>query len=375
MHTILYCHHYSEISGGETSLLELFRHLDRNRFRPILAAPGSGPFADAARALDVEVFPVEYGKLRQIGRLMKTVRRLRETAGESGATLLHANGPVMNVPAALAARLSGLPVVWHARTMLVPGEIDLDRLLSSFTSLIIANSDAIRDRFRGRSSGKSMTIINGVDTDRFHPSVPGRSVREELGAGPGCVLAGMAGRIAPIKGQRAFIEAAAALLPRRPDLRFLVAGAGLFGEEKAHENELRRLVAQQNLGERIFFSGYQRDIRPSLAAMDICVVPSESEGCSRVLFEAMALAKPVVGTDTGGTPEVIEDGVTGLLVPSRDTDALAAAIERLAGDETLRKEMGQAGRRRVKENFTIQAHVRKTERAYTQLLGGSNGNG
>ena len=110
-------------------------------------------------------------------------------------------------------------------------------------------------------------------------------------------------------------------------------------------------------------------------AMEICVVPSESEGCSRVLIEAMALAKPVFGTDTGGTPEVIEDGVTGLLVPSRDTDALAAAIEKLAGDETLRKEMGEAGRRRVKENFTIQAHVRKTERAYTQLLGGSNGNG
>jgi glycosyltransferase involved in cell wall biosynthesis len=375
LNTILYCHHYSEISGGETSLLELFRNLDRNRFRPILAAPGSGPFAEAARALGVEVFPVEYGKLRRVGLLAKTALRLREIARENGAALLHANGPVTNVPAALAARLSGLPVVWHARTLPVPGEIDLDRLLSSLTSLIIANSDAIRDRFRGRSEDKSMTIINGVDTGRFHPGAPEGSVRQELGLGPGDVMAGVVGRIAPIKGQRAFIEAAAALIPRHPDLRFIIVGAGLFEKEKAHEDELRRLVAEQNLEKRIFFTGYQRDICPYLAAMDICAVPSESEGCSRVLFEAMALAKPVVATDTGGTPEVVEDGATGLLIPVRDTDALAAAIETLAGDEALRIKMGAAGRRRVEKNFTIESHARKTERAYMQLLGGTNGNG
>ncbi len=375
MRTILYCHHYSEISGGETSLLELFRHLDRGRFRPILAAPGAGPFANAARALDVEVFPVEYGQLRRVDLLAKTVRRLREIVRQNGAALLHANGPVTNVPAALAARLSGLPVVWHARTMLVPGEIDLDRLLSPLTSLIIANSDAIRERFRGRSREKSMTIINGVDVERFHPSIPEGSVRDELDLGPDCVLAGVVGRIAPVKGQRVFIEAAAALIPHYPNLRFILVGAGLFGDEKAYENELRRLVTEQNLEERIVFSGYVRDIRPILAAMDICVVPSESEGCSRVLFEAMALAKPVVGTDTGGTPEVIEDGGTGLLVPVRDTGALAAAIEKLSGDKALRKKMGAAGRRRVEENFTIEAHARKTERAYMQFLGGMSENG
>jgi len=375
--TILYCHHYSQISGGETSLLELFRHLDRGRFRPLLAAPGRGPFPDAARELGVEVTPCEYGPLRRMDLLARAALGLRRIAREGGASLLHANGPPTNVPAALAGRLAGLPVVWHARNLIVRGEVDLDRLLSPMASLIIANSDAIRERFRfrGRLTEKSLTIINGVDPERFHPAVSGEDVRARLGVGAGCVLAGVVGRISPIKGQRTFVEAAASLLPRRPEVRFLIVGSGLFPGEKACEEEIRALVAGRGLGERISFAGYQRDVRPFIAALDICVVPSDAEPCGRVIFEAMAMAKPVVGTNTGGTPEIAAEGETGFLVPPRDAAALAAAIERLAADPGLRRRMGEAGRRRVEERFTIQAHARRTEAAYLKLLGEADGRG
>ncbi|MEE9276656.1 MAG: glycosyltransferase, partial [bacterium] len=131
MHTILYCHHYAQIAGGETSLLELFRSLDRSRFRPLLAGPGEGPFPEAARALGVEVAPLEYGPLRRADRLLRSAARLRRIAREKGAALLHANGPPTNLPAALAGRLAGLPVIWHARTMAGDGEFDVDRALSS----------------------------------------------------------------------------------------------------------------------------------------------------------------------------------------------------------------------------------------------------
>lgn len=374
LYTILFCHHLSMISGGETSLLELFRHLDRSRFRPILAAPGNGPFANAARDLDVEVFPVEFGRLRRIGRLLKSVRNLRAIARKSGADILHGNGPVTNIPATLAAHMSGLPVIWHARTMLVPREIDLDRLLSPFTSLIIANSDAIRNRFRGRSGKKCITIINGVDIHRFHPLVSDGFIRQELKLKPECILVGVVGRIAPVKGQRTFIEAAAYLIPRYPNLRFILVGGGLFQDEQEYERDLRNVVKEQNFDDRIFFIGHERDVRPYLAAMDICVVPSESEGCSRVIFEAMALGKPVVGTNTGGTPEVIEDGNTGILIPPRDTLALAEAVRRLAEDKILRMQMGTSGRQRVENHFTIETNVRKTESAYLRLLGRRSGN-
>ncbi|MFC1491185.1 glycosyltransferase family 4 protein [Nitrospinota bacterium] len=377
MHTILYCHHYTEISGGETSLLELWRNLDRSRFRPVLAGPKSGPFADAAREAGVEVRPVDYGRIRQVGTLAKSIRRLRSIARKEGAAILHASGPTTNIPAALAARLSGLPVIWHARNLIVPGEFDLDRFLSPLASLIIANSDAIRERFRfgGRLGSKSMTIINGVDTARFHPSASGRAVREKIGVGSGCILAGVVGRISPAKGQQTFIEAAASLAPRHPNLRFLIVGAGLFGEEKTHEDELRRMVSERDLGEQIYFSGYHRDVVPLTAALDICVIPSDAEPCGRVIFEAMAMSRPVVGTNTGGTPEIAVDGETGILIPPRDAEALVSAIERLALDEGLRRRMGEAGRCRVEEKFTIQAHARKTEAAYLRLLGGDDPNG
>ena len=376
VHTVLYCHHYTQVSGGETSLLELFRHLDRGRFRPLLAAPAEGPFPDAARELGVEVIPTHYGPLRRLDLMARTVLRLRRVARARAVSLLHASGPVTNVPAALAARSAGLPAVWHARNLIIPGaEIDLDRLLLPLCSLLIANSDAIRERFRYRSglSPKTLTIINGVDVERFHPAVSGEEVRARFGAGPAEILAGVVGRISPIKGQRTFIEAAMKLIPRFPDLRFLIVGAGLFEGEKQCEAELRALVAARNLGGRIFFSGYQRDVRAHTAALDVCVIPSDAEPCGRVIFEAMAMAKPVVGTSTGGTPEIAAEGESGLLVPPRDPEALAAAIARFAGDPPLCRRMGEAGRRRVTERFTIQAHARKTEEAYLRLLEGPRG--
>lgn len=373
MHTILYCHHYTKISGGETSLLELWRNLDRSRFRPVLAGPENGDFAAAAREAGVEVRPMDYRRLRRLGALAGNVLRLRRIAREEGAALLHANGPVTNIPAALAARLSGLPAVWHARNLIVPGEWDLDRILSPLASLIIANSGAIRERFRfrGRLTDKSMTIINGVDTARFRPDVSGEAIRKNLGMDSANVLAGVVGRISPIKGQRTFIEAAASLAPRFPKFHFLIVGAGLFGEEKAHENELRRLVSEKNLTDRVHFTGYLSDVVPHTAALDICAIPSDAEPCGRVIFEAMAMGKPVVGTNTGGTPEIAVDGETGILIPPRDEAALAGALERLAGDAALRRRMGEAGRRRVEENFTIQAHAKKTEEAYLRLIGPS----
>ncbi|MEE9274794.1 MAG: glycosyltransferase family 4 protein, partial [bacterium] len=253
----------------------------------------------------------------------------------------------------------------------------VDRALSSLPSPIIANSDAIRARFHrgGRPMAKAVTIINGVDAERFHPGLSGNSVRERYGIAPGCVIAGVVGRISPVKGQRAFLEAAAALLPRLPDLRFLIVGSGLFPGEKEHEAALRAFAEENDMAGRVIFTGYQTDVRPFMAALDICVVPSLEEGCGRAIFEAMALEKPVVGTDSGGTPEIVAEGETGALVPPRDPRALAEAIERLAKDESLRREWGRAGRRRVEAHLTLERNARRTEAAYLRLLGEEEGAG
>ncbi len=109
-------------------------------------------------------------------------------------------------------------------------------------------------------------------------------------------------------------------------------------------------------------------MRSHTAALDIAVIPSDAEACGRVIFEAMAMSKPVVGTNTGGTPEIIVDGDTGILIPPRDPEALTEAVLRLADDPRLRDRMGESGRRRIEKNFSIEAHVRQIELAYSGLL-------
>lgn len=348
----------------------MWRNLDRGKFQPVLAGPENGPFANEARKLEVKVCPIEFGRLRQGGLLLKNILSLRAIARDEGAAILHSNGPVTSLPAGIAARLSGLPAVWHARVMNSPGQIDLDRLLSPLATLIIANSDAIRERFRrkGTVPRKAITIINGVDVQHFHPSSSGEKVRKQLGIAPEHILAGVVGRISPVKGQQTFIEAAARLAPAFPRLRFILIGAALFEKEKEHESKIRRFVADWGLEKQIIFAGYQTDVASYMAALDICAVPSDEEGCGRAILEAMAMGKPVVGTNTGGTPEIVANGETGLLIPPRDAVALARALEKLAADDALGERMGIAGRRRVEENFTIESHTRKTEAAYLRLI-------
>lgn len=370
MYTILYCHNLSQISGGETSLLELFRNLDRKRFQAVLAAPDNGPFSSEARALGVKVFPVEFGRLRRLDQCLLSVLRLCKIAKRAKVDVLHGNSSVTNIPAAIAAHLLRLPVVWHARTLLTPGEIDLDRYLAPLASLIISNSAAIADRFqfRGKLLRKSLTIINGVDTERFNPSVSGELVRRNFGFAPDDIVVGVVGRISPIKGHRTFLEAAAKLQGYRQRLRFLVVGGGIHPGEKEYEEQLRGFAEECGLKETVIFTGYQKDVRSHTAALDIAVIPSDAEACGRVIFEAMAMSKPVVGTNTGGTPEIIVDGDTGILIPPRDPEALTEAVLRLADDPRLRDRMGKNGRRRIEKNFSIEAHVKQIELAYSGLL-------
>jgi glycosyltransferase involved in cell wall biosynthesis len=137
------------------------------------------------------------------------------------------------------------------------------------------------------------------------------------------------------------------------------------GPERAR---LEAQAAHLGLAEQVHFVGHQQDVRPWLAAFDVCVLSSDWEGMSNAILEAMAAGLPVVATAVGGTPEVVVDGVTGFLVPPRDPQALADAILRLLRDPDLRRRMGEAGRAHVTEHFSVEQMVHKRERLYEELL-------
>lgn len=368
--TILYLHDSLVMAGAENSLLNLAGKLDRNLFRPIFVCAGEGPFAQSLRGLGIPVSFAEFPRLKTPNpvRIWRTAAQLTRTIRAEGVQIVHANTPRSNFYAALAAKWTGARLVWHARNLLTEGMIDIDNVLGFIPDRIVCNSDAIRERFKGRRN--AVTIINGVNLDRFTPSISGRKVRDEFGVPTDARVVGITSRLDPEKGHDCFLKAAQELTEHYGNLRFMIVGKA-FIDGQDREAALRRLANDLGVADKVIFTGFRTDMPEVLASFDVFVLAADAEPCGRVLFEAMAMQKPVVGTNTGGTPEIVVHNETGLLIPPGDPGALALAIRSLLDDERRAAEMGRLGRKRAVERFSIEAHVRKTEALYLELLGKS----
>lgn len=362
---VLYLHHVARIGGAENSLQLLLRALDRTRVRPLFAGPVDGPFPAALAKEAVPVFPVPFGPLKNVPRVIRSVLRLRRIIREQKVELLHSNGPQTNVCSGLAGRLEGIPVVWHVRNLLYGSMHDIDRLCAGLATRIVCNSAAIRERFRGSSAwDKSVTILNAVDLDAFASHDSDDSFRRELGVPPDGLVVGMVGRIGLGKGHVHFIDAAIRLLRGGTKALFVIVGDAQIPEEAARLERLRRQVAAAQAGDRIRFLGFRQDMPRVMRGLDMLVLASDAEPCGRVLFEAMASGRAIVATDSGGTPEIVRDGQEGLLVPPRDPGALASSIRKLAEEPALRLRLGEAGAKRARQEFSIGRYVARIMDVY-----------
>ncbi len=365
--TVVYVHATDIVAGGERSLVNLIRHLDPARFRARVACDATDEFV-AVVAASAPVERLRCPGFRPPGpAALRAVRRLAQICRHADAAILHANTPRTNLYAAVAGRLAGVPVVWHCRNLLEPGMRDTDRRFAWLPDRIICNSAAIAARFAGsRWRDRVTTIVNGVDLGEFRPGISGAAIRAELGWTGRRIIAAIS-RLDPAKGHDVLLAAMQRLAARCPDARLLIAGRAAADPEARHAALLRR-IESLGLGETVRLAGFRRDIPELLAAADVCVLPAAAEACGRVLLEAMAMAKPVVGTASGGTPEIVQDGVTGILVPPGDGGAMAEALEILLRDPARAGSMGAAGRDRAAAHFTIEAHAEKTMRVYSEIL-------
>lgn len=247
---------------------------------------------------------------------------------------------------------------WHTR---------LDQLCTALSHRVIAISHATKRVMVEQEAAPEtrVTVIhNGIDLARVAAppdSAVAEVVRElEL---EGCAVIGLIARLHPEKGQEHLFRALPSLMARsdRP-VRVLVAGTGSF--RAAYEAEVGRL----GVAKSVLFLGFRNDVARLLAVSDVVVLPSVAEGFGLVLPEAMALERAIVATTAGGIPEIVEDGVTGLLVPPASPEALADAIATLLKDPDRRRRMGVAGRRRVEQHFRFEAMMRRYEDLYDELL-------
>lgn len=346
----------------------LATRLDRSRFDVHVASlQRTGPlYAEMASCgLPLTSYPIKSflrpGTLRQQLRFAAYLKH-------EAIDIVHAYGFYPIVFAVPVARLAGSRVVmasirdsgdpWTGAQRLV------QRCASRLAHCVLVNATAVRARLRaeGHARRAIAVIRNGVDVDRFAPRPSDDALRSTLGVPSRAPLVVAVGRLNPMKGIDDFLKAIALLAGRFAEARFVIVGDG------ASRRELEEQARRLGLAGRVVFTGTRLDVAAILSQAAISVAPSLSEGLSNVVLESMAAGVPVVATRVGGTPEILDDGVTGLLVPPCDSQALSGAIGRLLGDEALAQRLGDAARARAVNRFSMEQMVHQTEGLYRALL-------
>jgi len=373
---ILFIHHANDMYGADIGLLHIIKSLDRERYFPIVILPAdmpTGMLSPELERLGVELHFADLGILRRkyfkplnMPRLAIQVLRgalfVRATARKRGAALVYVNTFVA-VSGAIGGRLAGVPVLWHIREILAfprPVRWILYKALSLCADLVVCISKAVRDAILKEEPGlaaKSVVVYNAVsiaaNSAGGEPEIP---LREELGLPQGASLVGMVGRIMPWKGQEVFAEAAALVMQRAPDVHFVAVGS-YFADQSQYLDQLKARISDLGLEERFHLVDYRSNVTDVYRALDIFVLPSiKPEPFGRVTVEAMTQGCAVIATNHGGTVELIDHGVTGMLVPPAEPQPLAEAIELLLSDRLLREKIGQAAAAYAKQNFGLEGH-------------------
>jgi glycosyltransferase involved in cell wall biosynthesis len=302
--------------------------------------------------------------------LRRALRELTDQLRRQQADLLCCHGYKPNLLGRLAARNAGIPIVavsrgWTAESLRVRVYEALDRWNLRWMDRVVCVSagQAERVRHAGVAPERITIIRNAVRADRFtQPDPAQRQALEQMFPSPPRLLIGAAGRLSPEKGFGVLVQAAARLARMNPAIGFLHFGDGPL------RDALQRQIETAGLADRFLLGGFRTDLDQLMPCFDLLVLPSFTEGLPNVVLEALAAGVPAVATAVGGTPEVLEDGVSGYLVPPGDADALAEKIERAISSDTQRRAMGEHGRQRVLEEFTFEAQARQYLQLFDELI-------
>jgi glycosyltransferase involved in cell wall biosynthesis len=358
--------------GAEALLVTFAAGLDRQRYEPHLIALRPHPdsrLIKELQALGVPVTELNQHNAYDVPALIDIVRYVRRHRID----IIHTHLLAADIMGRMAGWLTGRPVV----STIHNNRTDLDeeprrrQWMERWTARLMARrlvvvSELLRDEIRtwfGLAPDRVITIANGVDTARFHrdSSFDRTAVRRALTGGDYPLITNVA-RLVPQKAQHHLLEAARIVLATAPDVRFVLLGDGPL------RADLEAQAAALGISDKVIFAGFRPDVPDVLAASDVFVLSSLWEGMPVALLEAMAAGCTAVATDVGGVAQVLQNEVTGLLVPPGDPAALAAALLRCITDPAYARQLGAAGQAWTTQEYGMRAWVGKWETLYLQEL-------
>ncbi len=367
---VLHLYQNSQVGGIQLQLVSLFNAYDRDVLTPLFCClgPKLGIVPEMER-LGVEVIAlnrVRYSRFSP-GIIMDLYRLMKDR----GVHVLRTHKYRSNFYGRVAAFLAGVPVViasehniYQNKEMRVTRRV-VNKALSLVCDRIVAVSEPIRKdivRYDRVAPSKVIVIRNGVDTAKFKADVSYSDIRKEFGIGRNEFLIGFVGRLVSNKSLPNLMRAFSALRAKALPVTLLIVGEGSMMEE------LKSMARQDRVTDSVIFTGIRRDIPDILSALDVFVLPSLNEGLPNALLEAMAMGKAVVASEVAGVPEVVESGVTGLLVPMEDHGAIEKALNRLFQDRGFATRLGRAARDAVEKKHSIRATAAEWHTLYLSLL-------
>lgn len=377
--SVLYINEVSWVGGAEGALLDLVTHLDPNEYCPVVVCPDGGEFPQLllSRGIETHIIPFYGLRARNPLRLLQTISQLYRLVKQHNAHLIHVNQQYFSNYGVILSRICRIPVVIHLRG------VESDEFYDQFARKIIAAdkiiavSEAAKWRmleYIGLKMGKKKEEIvskrvrvvydgfrqpdNGLTAEELHKQFHIPAQRR---------VVGIVGQVTPEKGLSEFIDGAALALKGGPNLHFIVVGTDP-DRGRDFDTTVKAKVRDLGIGEHFTFTGYRRDAATLISGMDVSVLASWQDAFPRVVLESLSAGVPVVATSVGGVPEMVEDGVSGLLIPPRDPAALAKALLRvLAMDSAQRLEMTAQGRQSV-NRFSMESHVQQITGIYDEVL-------
>ena len=373
---ILYVIENIEFGGGERVFSQIIRGLDKERFGVFVASNPGGIFEKKLTEVGIKINPVRMTNRYNLG----IISRLKKIIKTKDVRIVHSQGGRADFFARIAARIANVPIILSSMAMLVEGYdvsilrkglyVLIDRWTERWVNKFTVLSEAMRRSLIERHKIPPENIVkiyNGIEIEEYNPDLKELrnkklEVRRELGLKNDVPVIGAIGRLVWQKGFEYLIRAAPEVLKKCPEARFLIVGEGPL------KNKLILTSEKLNVADRIIFTGFRSDIKEILASIDVLAMPSLLEGLPMVLLEAMAMAKPIVATRIDGITEVLENDKTGLLVPAKNSHALAEPIVGILKDKAKANFFGQNAREAVKEKFSVKKMVEQIELAYEKLL-------